>query len=310
MCERTQAGVRRDPAAAEDGVVEDTDRVGEAAHDERGLLGADAETEARDSIEALDRRLATDDRLDRLAQGLRRRTPGRDQEGVSGLESELLSPLLVDDGVDRRLDLRRVGPDVHLRCVGGAAEPQVVVLVDGEALLQLGRDGQLPARDPIPDHLLVGTRQRCEEAVRRGVDRGDGEGLVLDHRLPHGEERRRLDAVQVLDLLDHVLVERAFGAEDEHVRRRERVLPPAGRLDGVLRVGDLHPRRALAGAAVGRGRRRGGGVRIVTPAAARGHPGQCGPGCEQAQPTKPSHPVRVGGFANLRRGSRDVTLAT
>ena len=182
----------------------------------------------------------------------------------------------------------------------GGAEPQVVVLVRSAASSPApGVIASSPPATRSQTILPVGAAARREQPVRRGVDRSDVERLVLDHRLAHGEPRRRLHPGQLLDLRDHVLVERALRAEDQHVGRGQRFGAPAGRVDGVLRVGHGHP-LALS-LAVGLPL-----AGVVDGAAASGssppppHPAttdQHGPGRDQAQPSKPSHPVRVGRVA-------------
>ena len=86
-----------------------------------------------------------------------------------------------------------VGADVHRGRVVGAAEPQVAVVVDRQLLDQRAcRCASSPPATRSQAVLEVcATVERREVAVRRRVDRGDGERLVLDRRPGPARSARR-----------------------------------------------------------------------------------------------------------------------
>ena len=167
----------------------------------------------------------------------------------------------------------------------GAAEPRGSPRSSSGSLARSSaRRASSPPATRSQTSCELGARPRREAAVRRRVDRGDGERLVLDHRLAQRERARpSVDARQPLDRADHRPRRAGFGAEDEHVGRRERVLRGPGRVDGVLGVGDGAPR--LGGRSPGGVVASVGGVRLGIAAAAGGGTQASAAGCEQRTAT-------------------------
>ena len=243
MWARTHDGLRRDPAAAEHGVVEDADGVADRTHQVRGLLHGDVEIGAED----LDRRLVAGDPLDGLADRLRGAAGvRRDEQRVVRLHAQRLTHLGVDDRVDLR-DLRGVGADGHPRGVAAAAEAQGALLAR-HPLLELGHERELSGGHPVPLLLQLGARGGRVVAVGGGVDRGEVDGAVLDADLGHRQPLDAAHPVEPADPVDHVVGEGLL-AEHQDVGVPQRAL---ARPDALARLGR---RRRLARLARGRRRR-------------------------------------------------------
>ncbi len=219
--------------AAEHGVAVAADGVTDAADEDDVLHGLRVEAETGRDVESLDGGGVADHALDRLADVGRRVRARRDQQGVSRHHPEGLDPALVDHGVDLR-HLRRVGTDVHLGCVGAGTEPHEALLRDllAEPLAQR----HLTAGDPVPLGLERRHPADREVAVRRGVDRGDVDRVVLDAGLGPAELLDPGDAAQVPDPAHHPGAERLL-SQHEDVRGLERCPERTGPIDRVVAHG-------------------------------------------------------------------------
>ena len=262
----------RDPAAAEDGVVEDADRVGDGADDERRLLGAGVEAGA-----ARRRRGAWIEAWSPTIRsiGLRRdwgeRLPVEISRALPVLEPEGLAPLLVDDGVDRRprpaARRHRCAPRARPRACRAAGSRPCRSAASSRS------SGAMASSPPA-----TRSQTTCLSALACGVKR----------RYVAGSTAATVSAwfsITAWPMENRAVVCTPFsfsicatmssssgrsGLKTSMSADASGSVAPAGRVDGVLRVGDRHPvGLARRWAAVGRGRRRGGGLGIVTPAAAR-----------------------------------------
>ncbi len=260
MCVAHPRLVGSDVAAAEDGVAVDAHRVGDRARDHRDLRGARLQPDPGGLVDERDRGGVAEQLLELLRHLRRGSGAGADEQRVVGRHAQRLHPGRVDDGVDQWL-LLDVGADVHRRGIGGATEPQVVVLVGRQLALEPLLERELTAGDAVPGVLEVGVLRRCEAPVGARVDRGHGQRLVLDDRLGHRELHRR-DVLELLDRRHRGRVER-FRADDEDVcRGQDARLPGSGRRDRVALLDGRRCRRARSTGlgTGGRLRIRGAGV--------------------------------------------------
>ncbi len=250
-------GVRGDVAAAEHGVAVDAHRVGNRARDQRDQRRrpAAARTGSALSTRVIPTSVA-EQLLDLLRHVLRRRRAGADEQRVVGHHAQRRHPRRVDDGVDQRL-LLDVGADVHRRRIGGATEPQVVVLVRRQLALEPLLERELTAGHAVPGVLEVGVLRRCEAPVGARVDRGHRQLLVLDHRVGQRELHRR-HVLQLLDRRDRGRVERRSAHDQDVGGREDARLPRAGRRDGVALLDGRRCRRARSAGRGARGRLRVG----------------------------------------------------
>ncbi len=222
----------RDAARPEHGVAERADRVGDRATGEHGgLRGAGVEVGAEDGH----RRVVADEPDEVLAHVARRVDAGVDEEGVAGLDAELLAPLLVDHRVDLG-HLRRERPDVDAGGVLVVAELEVALAVL-EATPERLVDGQLAAGHPVPDLLELGRLPHRVVAVGRRIDRGDGDDTVLHSEVTQGDPLHPVHPPVAGDALHELVAERLLGV-DPQVRPDQRAGALPGRVDGVLGVGD------------------------------------------------------------------------
>ena len=235
--------LRRDVAAGEHGVAERADRVRGGAHEQGGLGDARVEPQTCGGVHPLHRGPAADDALDRLADRQRRADPGGDQQRVALPHAEGLHPAVVDDRVHLR-DLGSVDTDVDPRRVGAGAHPHEAVL--RHLLAELRPERHLAAGDAVPLLLELRDLVGVVVAVRRGVDRGDVDRVVVDADLGQREPLDAGHAVDVPDPAHHRVAQRPL-PEDQHVggvqRRAERArvrrprAPGRRRADEVGRVG-------------------------------------------------------------------------
>ena len=224
--------LRRDVATAEHGVAEGADGIGRRADRERDLGDARVEPVARGGVHPLHRRPASDDALDGLADRQRRPDAGRDQQRVAAGHPERLHPAVVDDRVHLR-DLRCVHADMDLRCVGPRAHPDVAVL--RHLAPELRPQRHLAAGDPVPLLLELRRGVRVVVAVRRGVDRRDVDGVVVDADLGQREALDPGHPVEVADASHHAVAEGSL-AEDQHVGGVQRGTERTGVADRMGRV--------------------------------------------------------------------------